>query len=88
MENTTEQHQKNLPYNKEYEIIQNKEEFIKNKKHKFKKTWYNKKNKLCLECFILLGEDKKETDHFNYIRVIKGDASKDKKDQLSMSYSD
>jgi len=59
-------------YDKEYEIIENVEQFEKMISHKYKVAWLNAKGKLCLRSYILLGHDRDDKEKYVSIPVING----------------
>lgn len=75
---TLEKSGASLNYNEKYIIVKTKEDFLKHIKHKFKKAWYNKEQKLCISEFILLGENSLKPNKFSFVKVIKGVSQKGK----------
>lgn len=60
-------------YEKDFEIIENKEQFDeKIISHKYKIAWLNDRGRLCLRSFILLGHDRENRENYVSIDVIKG----------------
>jgi hypothetical protein len=65
----------NKPYNEyenQFEIIDNKEDFLKYIGRKFKLAWINERDKLCLKSFIFVGQDNENKEQFVAVKVIKG----------------
>lgn len=68
-------------YEQESVVINSREEFEKFKGHKLKKTWYNERNRRCLESFLYLFTEKGkdgESDQYVYLEIKKGEAQQDR----------